>query len=156
VLPLDLLDTAHDLVNLRSGRPKQGHLRRSISSAYYAMFHALARCCADLLIGGSGSKRSKPAWSQVYRALDHGTARSACANETMIAKFPREIQDFSDAFVQLQSKRHQADYDPDATMHKSVVLADIASVETVIKELSNVPLKHRRAFAAWVMFKKRN
>jgi hypothetical protein len=156
VLPLDLLDTAHDLVNLRSGRPRQGHLRRSISSAYYAMFHALARCCADLLIGGPGAKRSKPAWSQVYRALDHGTARLACSNEIMIAKFPREIQDFSDAFVQLQSKRHQADYDPDATIYKSVVLANIAIVETVIRELSNVPLKHRRAFAAWVIFRKRN
>jgi hypothetical protein len=142
VLPLDLLDTAHDLVNARS--------------AYYAMFHALARCCADLLIGGPGSKRSKPAWSQVYRALDHGAARSACSNEIMIAKFPREIQDFSDAFVQLQSKRHQAEYDPDAMIYKSVVLANIAIVETVIRELSNVPLKHRRAFAAWVMFRKRN
>jgi hypothetical protein len=74
----------------------------------------------------------------------------------MIAKFPREIQDFSDAFVQLQSKRHQADYDPDATIYKSVVLTNIAIVETVIREFSNVPLKHRRAFAAWVMFKKRN
>jgi hypothetical protein len=66
-----------------------------------------------------------------------------------IAKFPREIQEFSDAFVQLQLKRHEADDDPDATMHKSAVLADIAFVETVIGELSNVALKHRRAFAAW-------
>jgi hypothetical protein len=156
VLPLDLLDTAHDLVSLRSGRPKQGHLRRSISSAYYAMFHALARCCADQLIGGPGSKRSRPAWNQVYRALDHGAARSACSNETMIAKFPREIQEFSRAFVQLQLKRHEADYDPDATMYNSAALANIAIVETLIKEFSNVPLKHRRAFAAWVMFKKRN
>jgi hypothetical protein len=156
VLPLDLLDAAHDLVNLRSGRPKQGHLRRCISSAYYAMFHALARCCADLLIGGSGSKRSMPAWSQVYRALDHGNAKSACANKPMIAKFPREIQEFSRAFVQLQSERHQADYDPDAMLYKSAALANIAIVETVILELSNVPLKHRRAFAAWVMFRKRN
>ena len=41
-------------------------------------------------------------------------------------------------------------------MYKSAALAYIAVVETVIKELSNVPLKHRRAFAAWVMFKKRN
>jgi hypothetical protein len=74
----------------------------------------------------------------------------------MIAKFPREIQEFSRAFVQLQLKRHEADYDPDATMYKSAALANIAIVETVIKEFSNVPLKHRRAFAAWVMFKKRN
>jgi len=74
----------------------------------------------------------------------------------MIAKFPREIQEFSRAFVQLQLKRHEADYDPEATMYKSAALANIAIVETVIKEFSNVPLKHRRAFAAWVMFKKRN
>jgi hypothetical protein len=96
VLPLDLLDSALDLVNVRSGRPKQGHLRRSISSAYY------------------------------------------------------------DAFDQLQSKRHQTDYDPDAMLYKSVVLANIAIVETVIREFLSVPLKHRRAFAAWVLFRKRN
>jgi hypothetical protein len=150
------LDTAHDLVNASSGRPKQGHLRRAVSSIYYSMFHALARCCADGLIGGSGSKRSKPARSQVYRALDHGAAKSACLEKTTIAKFPREIQEFSRAFVQLQLKRHEADYDPDATTYKSAVLADIAIVEAVIREFSNVPLKHRRAFAAWVMFKKRN
>jgi hypothetical protein len=41
-------------------------------------------------------------------------------------------------------------------MHKSVVIANIAIVETVIREFANVPLKHRRAFAAWVIFKKRN
>jgi hypothetical protein len=74
----------------------------------------------------------------------------------MIAKFPREIREFSRAFVQLQLKRNEADYDPDATMYKSAAPANIAIVETVIKEFSNVPIKHRRAFAAWVMFKKRN
>jgi hypothetical protein len=42
-------------------------------------------------------------------------------------------------------KRHEADYDPDATMYKSAVLADIAFVETVIEELSDVPLCPRRA-----------
>jgi hypothetical protein len=119
------------------------------------MFHALARCFADGLIGGSGSKRSKSAWSQVYRALGHGTAKSACMDKATIAKFPREIQEFSRAFVQLQLKRREADHDPDATTYKSAVLTDIAIVEAVISEFSNVALKHRRAFAAWVMFKKR-
>jgi hypothetical protein len=40
-------------------------------------------------------------------------------------------------------------------MYKSAALANIAIVETVIKEFSNVPIKHRRAFIAWMMFKKR-
>jgi hypothetical protein len=36
-------------------------------------------------------------------------------------------------------------------MYKSSALANIAIVETVIKEFSNVPLKHKCAFAALVV-----
>lgn len=28
----------------------QAHLRRAVSTAYYALFHCLARCCADTLV----------------------------------------------------------------------------------------------------------
>jgi len=86
VLPLDLLDTAHDLVSARSGRPKQGHLRRSVSSAYYAMFHALARCCADLSIGGSGSKQQ----TRVESGL-RGSRSRRCENGLLKQNNDREI-----------------------------------------------------------------
>ena len=108
----------------------------------------------DVIFDGTSSAASRAASG--YRASDHRAARAACLDKTTIAKFPREIQEFSDAFVQLQLKRHEVDYDPDATMYDPAVLADIASVETVIGELSDVPLRHRRACAAWVMFKRRN
>jgi hypothetical protein len=120
------------------------------------MFHALAQCCADLLIGGPGSKRSKPAWSQVYRALEHGFAKSACSNKTILAKFPQEIQDFANMFVQMQIKRHDADYNPTIKVFKSAILADISIVNAAIKDFDTAPLKDRRAFAAFVMFKQRN
>ena len=56
-------------------------------------------------------------------------------------------------FVQMQSKRHKADYDPDEKAFKSEVVADINAVEDVIKKFANVPIKHRRAFATFVLFK---
>jgi uncharacterized protein (UPF0332 family) len=36
---------------LASGQPSQEALRRAISTAYYAMFHALANSNADLVVG---------------------------------------------------------------------------------------------------------
>jgi hypothetical protein len=93
-----------------------------------------------------------PAWRQEYRSLEHGPARNACQDGRM-TRFPREIQDFADAFVSMQAKRHAADYDPIGRAYKSAVLIDIASVEAVMDGFENAPLKDRRAFAAWVLFK---
>lgn len=107
------------------------------------------------MIGTDGAARSKPAWKQVYRALEHGSAKNACLNQTIMKKFPKPIEDFGNKFVELQTKRHNADYDPDERFYKSAVLQDIADAETVIANLQRVPAKDRRAFAALVLFKAR-
>ena len=70
-------------------------------------------------------------------------------------KFPNQIQDFAYTFVQMQEKRHRADYDPAERLFKSEVLLDVAQAEVVIKNFGSAPIKDRRAFAAWVLFKKR-
>ncbi|WP_240549473.1 hypothetical protein [Devosia salina] len=138
-----------------SGKPRQTNLHRATSTAYYAMFHALARCCADLLVGGTGAERSSSAWKQVYRSLSHGPAKKACESKTL-EKFPQEIQDFAYMFRQMQLKRHTADYDPTARTHKSTVLVDIDAVEAAIKDFAAVAIKDRRAFAAFVLFPERS
>ena len=79
--PLDLTQTAADLLNTGRCRPRQSNLRRAMSTVYYAMFHCLAKCCADTIVGGRGATRSSAAWTQAYRALDHGQARNRCANQ---------------------------------------------------------------------------
>ena len=111
-----------------------------------------------MLIGGSGSVKSKHAWIEVYRSLAHGAAKSACADGQVIPRFPVEIIDFAGKFVEMQQKRHDADYNPYAKFYKSDVLTDIGSVEVVIAGLLASPVKDRRAFASWVLFKntKRN
>ena len=77
----------------------------------------------------------------------------------MIAKFPDEIQDFAKLFVDMQKKRHGADYDPDATatydpnmaFSKSNVIQDILASENVIKHFSKLTIRDRRAFAVYVL-----
>jgi uncharacterized protein (UPF0332 family) len=154
--PRDLIASAKLLVHSGSGKPSQVNLRRATSSAYYALFHRLARSCADLLVGGEGAAKSKHAWRQTYRALSHGETSNACRQKTMLAKFPRGIEDFGHTFLAMQDKRHAADYDPHVRLTKSEVLADIASVEQAMADFEREDAKDRRAFCAFVLFRKRS
>jgi hypothetical protein len=108
-----------------------------------------------LVIGGSGSVRSEEAWRQVYRSLEHGHAKTRCKDSKMMANFPKEIQDFANAFVTMQTKRHEADYDPFAKFAKSSVEADIRLVEQAIGDFKSADIKNRRAFCIHVLFKNR-
>ena len=65
-----LLTTARKLARANPRKPSQADLKRAISTAYYAVFHVLAKQCADAF-AGSGPGRSDKAWNQVYRALEH-------------------------------------------------------------------------------------
>ena len=154
----DLLSVAEGLargaLGSGRGRPRQVELRRAVSTAYYALFHTLAHCCADTLIGATRSEnRSQPAWRQTYRALNHAQARGRCNNTEMMDRFPADIQDFGEKFVHMQLQRHDADYDPEATFTRDIVLQLIDEVSRVIALFNEADNKDRRAFAAYVMFR---
>ncbi|MGA8172582.1 MAG: hypothetical protein WB816_17365 [Methylocystis sp.] len=70
----DLLALADDLAQRDSGRPKQASLRRAVATAYYAVFHALAKMRADRLIGFS-----KPwdVYTPIYRSIDALTKKQS-------------------------------------------------------------------------------
>ena len=72
----ELIVTASKLAKPNPMKPRQADLKRAVSTAYYALFHTLAQTCADHLIG-TGLRRNNPAWSQVYRSLEHGFGRSS-------------------------------------------------------------------------------
>ncbi len=91
----------------------------------------------------------------MYRALEHGAAKQACKRQDIIKKFPREIEDFSNAFITMQAKRHKADYHPSEKLYKSSVRQDIANVKDVIERFQKSTVMDRRAFAAYVLFKTR-
>ena len=58
--PEHLLQMAADLVEINPGRSRRAYLCRAVSTAYYAMFHSLARACADSLAGRSGMVGIRP------------------------------------------------------------------------------------------------
>ena len=63
----DLIETARSLTEISLRRPSQANLRRAVSTAYYAMFHCLAGCAANLIIG----RARKPAWHQTSHISPH-------------------------------------------------------------------------------------
>ena len=129
-----------------------------MSTAYYALFHCLARCCADTLVGKTRKHRREPAWRQAYRALEHGHARTQCSR-SVIREFPPGIGVFAEAFVDMQHKRQRADYEPqgpDDRWRKSDVEDHIAAAADTIERFEAAPLKDRRAFAVFVLLKSRN
>ncbi len=152
--PDSLIETALELAQSNRRRPRQSNLRRAVSTAYYAVFHCLAACCADCLVGGPSAQRSERAWRQTYRALNHGPVKGQC--DIVVGRdFPRSIESFAAAFSKLQIKRHKADYDPDWIPLKSSVLEDIRSAKRAIGRFREAPLKDRRAFAVWVLLQVR-
>ncbi|WP_244644605.1 hypothetical protein [Azorhizobium oxalatiphilum] len=60
---------------------------------------------------------------------------------------------FADAFVELQAKRHMADYDPYAVFEKSAVSVHIDVAERVMRNFATAPAKDRCAFASWLLFR---
>lgn len=134
------------------GRPRQADLRRAVSTAYYALFHALAACAADTLIGPNPASRIEPLWLQTYRTLDHGQAKERCQG-AMMGLFPPGIRDFARQFVEMQVQRHDADYNPGATFTRREVRRFINETEWHIARFESVPEQARRAFAVYVLFR---
>ena len=151
--PEHLLQIATDLAEINTRRPRRADLCRAVSTAYYALFHCLARTCADSLAGRSRSVGNRPMWRRVYRALEHGRARTRCENAP--SWFPEEVREFGRMFATQQDRRHFADYDPDYPVRKSDVIADIESVRTAIDRFLATSASVRRDVAIHVLMKVR-
>lgn len=105
----DLLDLATELTTSGGGRPRSAALRRATSTAYYAVFHALARLCAAELVGWG-----KP-WAVVtpiYRSLEHRRAGKVLDELRRLHPRNPSLNVIAITFLQLQKARHDADYDP--------------------------------------------
>ena len=157
--PEDLLTIAESLafggIGTGRGRPRQAELRRAISATYYALFHTLASSCANLLVGARSSTRTRQAWRQAYRSLDHGQVKRRCTerrSRDVLHRFPQAVQDFADQLVKMQRLRHLADYDPLEHFVRSEVSQLVEQTESVIGEFKQAERPDRRAFAVFVLF----
>lgn len=150
----DLLGTARRLAKASPKKPRQADLKRAVSTAYYALFHAFAKNSADMLIGTTGAQRSNKAWVQTYRALDHGFARKACEQVRNLG-FPPLVCTSADAFIELQQLRHSSDYDPTFRISRAEAVGAIKLAEESTRILRGAETKDRRAFAVQLLLKRR-
>lgn len=148
LLSAALVLTEHDT----RGRPRQAHLRRAVSTAYYAVFHCLSASNADMLIGSS--QRNSGAWMSAYRELDHNMAYKRC-NRSSVSMFPAEIRRFASTLRKLKELREDADYNPAASFSRFDVYQQILDAYRTIRDYGRTPAAQRREFAAHVLFRKR-
>lgn len=152
--PTHLLDAADHLVGEdRPGAPRQVNLRRAVSTVYYALFHWLARCAADSLVGVG--ETSTGTWVRVYRALNHRDLRQRCRQTRIPSSTPDALGRFGAALVRLQPLRNRADYNPAARFAKRDVLAQVDAARGILDDLESTTQSERRAFAVHVLFAER-
>lgn len=139
---------------LSPGRPRQVMLKKAVSIAYYALFHALCYSNANAIAGRSpGSPPYPLAWVRTYRALEHGPASQRMNRQAGNMSFA--LQDFGIVFSAMQAHRHRADYDPESRFLRSDVVNLISRTETAIETLFTVSPAERRTLAAIVLMRDR-
>ncbi len=143
-LSADLLRQARHLASREPRRPSQASLRRSISTAYYALFHLLVEEATGRMFPG---RDRAPLRACLARAFDHGNMKAVgrqfssggVSSKLLPALSDRplqaELRDVAEAFAELQEARHEADYDRTRRFTR--------------KEANDLLKQAERAFADW-------
>lgn len=148
-LSSDLLKQARDLAIHERRRPKDASVRRSISTAYYALFHFLLDEATRILIGTT--EKDKPLRHSLSRCFQHGSMKEACryisditasykAASAAYAPFAKslvthskDLQMVARTFHGLQEHRHRADYDLRTAYTRTDALKSVTDVEQAVK-----------------------
>ena len=151
ISPQHLLDQASRLSKAQARRPRGADLRRAISAAYYALFHAVVCAAADSVV--PVDKRATEQYIRVYRSVNHVTLRKLCQNvRGRDSGFGNAIREFAAAVPDLQEKRHSADYDPLFKAIRSDTTLTIAAAQSAISQFENVPAEERARFLSLLLF----
>jgi uncharacterized protein (UPF0332 family) len=148
-----LLDIADQLIH--NGAGSFALKRRTVSTAYYAVFHALAKSCANTLL--PSIERNSDAYQRVYRALDHGPLKAAFAAGGGPLRDRDPLKKIGEAVTQLQSERHRADYMPPSRNFFSPNQAEslVRRARETVTEIEGLSNRDRVALATSLLFKSR-
>jgi hypothetical protein len=160
IVPWKLIEAAEDFAkhNGGKGRPRPIWLRRAVSTAYYALYHCLARAVAEhVLPNGSGEDQLR-----MTRLFRHNGFKGTCAqiagrkggksNEHLDPLSARlrasPLLYVASTFYDLQEARHKADYDYLESFSKQETIALIGDAKTALDTLESVMPSEREAFLA--------
>jgi len=160
-----LLELAKDLADPPgAGAPRQVVLRRAVSTAYYALFHALCGHAAGTFVAQNVPK----ARTLFYRSLEHGKCKERCKKlgqnplqtkeKAFFARgaFGAPLRTVANSFVELQEWRHNCDYDPDYKIAKVEALQAVDEARNAIAELKAANAVERSQFLAYLLLGLRN
>ncbi len=134
----DLLKQAFLLLTKESKNPKQASLRRSVSTAYYALFH--------LLIQEASANWSRAdTRDHLARAFEHRTMKQACtwaenaAYDTAIPpQVVAKLRSVARAFRELQQQRHLADYSNATKWDRIKASAKVTQAKTAFSDWKSI------------------
>lgn len=114
-------------------RPKQVNLRRAVSNAYYALFHAITE-------SGASQWRNAKQRQRFARFFDHGKMRQAAerliGRRNAIGGSP--LGNVLQLFVELQAARHTADYDSGTRWSRKEVLDLVQAAEVALADWKKI------------------
>ena len=140
-----------------AAQPTQAAIRRAISNAYYAVFHALATSNSDVLIGPIHGQLTADAWNRIYRGLNHGHAKSQLEPEVKRnqPRLSADALNFADLFCKLQGERHNADYNPREAFTAQAATSWLDSAEAAITRFLQTSRSERAAVAILTLIRTR-
>ena len=134
----ELLDTAKYLLRQNNNRPTDAAIRRSISMAYYALFHLLIEDAVIHLVPETGQQTS------LARSFDHGKMKQVCKaigegrHPFLGSTVPDALKQLTATFVDLQDQRHDADYNRTRFFTKADARESVSRVEKALRLWSAV------------------
>jgi len=151
----ELLRVAEFLASGEQELPQEARRRRAVSTAYYAVFHALAGRCASTLVTYRGSDWAT--YSLAYRALDHKAAKQLFEARNIEAEYGAEVATLAQAFVNLQQARITADYTPPTRFPygKTAVAEFVEQARNACQIVAKIPVVQMRRLAAQLILKRR-
>ena len=155
------------LLDGRAGQePSESHLRRAVSTAYYAVFHHLLAIAA-LRFAGAGHER-RPIYALIYRGFNHSRMKTVCKSLNMkrlpetlqkqlgVASVDQATQSFASSFIALQEARHLADHDPSAPFAASDILQLVRLAAYAIATFDGLESKSRADILALMLVNPRD
>ena len=127
--PQEPLDAAHAF--LLAEPTTQATLRRTVSTAYYALFHLLIEDTCKLWAPTEHRGR-------LSRQFDHKRMKEASASRSKNCEPGTDLYIVSKTFVYLQQKRHEADYDLGLSISPLDAAVDLASADVAFQSWDRI------------------
>lgn len=160
-LSQNLILTAIDLIDAdKLDDVTDAHVRRSISSTYFALFQHICCEASDLFLGVDDGELTR-AKEHLRRSISHEQLANRCSkayelrNNTGDYVFPDAIRNFANGIIQAKEKRHDADYSFRASFTKVDALLAAMEAGALMEDFDELEEKHRKAFMVWALINKK-